>query len=81
MTGGTRGGAQTIMATEYLYEMHGGTAFGYFSGKYLYTIQGECTHYRQGKYLYTMSGGNCEFYQSGKYFYTMHGGQCRWYTT
>jgi len=72
------------MATTYLYEMNGGQAFGYFSGKYLYSMDGECTHYRSGsdqRYLCKMDGGDCEFYQRGRYFYEMDGGNCRWYTT
>ena len=68
------------MAVEYLYEMQGGQCFGYFSGKYLYTMHGQCTHYRNRNYLYQINAGECEFYQSGKYFYTMQGGDCRWYT-
>lgn len=70
------------MKTIYLYEMNGGSCYGYFSGKYLYTMNGDCTHYRGGdesKYLYSMKSGDCEFYQNDKYFYTMKGGTCRWY--
>jgi hypothetical protein len=69
--------------TVYLYEMEGGACFGYFSGKYLYSMGGECTHYRGSdeKYLYRMQGGQCDFYQKGKYFYEMNGGKCRWYLT
>lgn len=65
---------------QWIYEMSGGQPYGYFSGKYLYTSDGKCTHYRGGsdeKYLYTMNG-QAEFYQKGKYFYTMNG-SCRWY--
>lgn len=69
------------MATIYLYEMNGGSCYGYLSGKYLYTMSGQCTHYSgdDNKYLYKMHGGQCEFYRHGKYFYTMNGGECRWY--
>lgn len=70
-----------MVATQYLYEMSGGECYGYFSGKYLYTMNGSCTHFRAGsgdRYLFTMAGGDCEFYQSGKYFYEM-GGSCRWW--
>lgn len=68
--------------TTYLFEVQGGQCYGYFSGKYLYTMNGTCSHYRagaDGKYLYAMDGGECEFYQNGKYFYAMQGGECRWY--
>lgn len=70
------------MEARHIYEINGGTCYGYFSGAYLYTMDGECTHYRGGdheKYLYTMNGGKCEYYQEGKYIYTMSGGKCRWY--
>ena len=70
--------------TTYLYEFKGGACYGYFSGRYLYTMAGKCTHYRGSsneKYLYAMQGGRCEFYQNGKYFYTFQGAQCRWYHT
>ena len=70
------------MADKYLYEMNGGNCYGYFSGKYLYTMSGECVYYRGGsddKYLYAYKGGSCDYYQNGKYFYAMKGGDCRWY--
>lgn len=71
------------MAT-YIYEYSGGKCYGYFQGKYLYTMNGKCTHYLSGsdnKYLYAYTGGQCEFYRSGKYFYEYSGGKCRWYMT
>lgn len=70
------------MSDKHVYEMQGSTCYGYFSGKYLYTMDGRCTHYRGGqddRYLFRMSDSVCEFFQRDRYFYTMQGSQCRWY--
>lgn len=67
--------------SKYLYEANGGTPYGYFSGRYLYTTSGKASHYMSDsddKYLYTLTG-QAEFYRSGKYWYTMNG-QPRWYS-
>jgi hypothetical protein len=50
--------------TQYVYEMNGGAEFGYFNGKYLYSMAGSCEYYRggsDGKYLYKYNGESCEF--------------------
>jgi hypothetical protein len=72
------------MPDGYLYEVVGGICYGYFSGKYLYSMNGTCVYYRGGseqKYLYTINEGQCDYYQSDKYFYSINEGVCRWYTS
>jgi hypothetical protein len=72
-----RGGT---VADAYLYPMAGGEPHGYFHGKYVYSMAGECLYYRSGEYLYRMNGGQPVAYQSGKYFYAVEGGgQPLWY--
>ena len=70
------------MVDKFVFEISGSAPVGYFSGKYLHTMEGVCTHYRAGgdnSYLYRVSDSQCEFQQLGKYIYSMPDRQCRWY--